>query len=47
MLMIENLMFLLKNLNTSEIQGVENTVQDRDYSFMDMSALLLFVSNIS
>lgn len=33
-----HLMFLLKNLNTSEIQVVEDTVQDKDGSFIDMSA---------
>lgn len=35
-----HLMFLLKNLNTSEIQVVEDIVQDKDDSFaaIDMSS---------
>lgn len=33
-----HLMFLLKNLNTSEIQVVEDIAVDKDCSFIDMSA---------
>jgi len=33
-----HLMFLLKNLNTSEIQVVEDRAEEKEYSFIDMSA---------
>ncbi|MGE0737786.1 hypothetical protein [Sulfurimonas sp.] len=33
-----HLMFLLKNLNTSEIQVVEDRAEEKECSFIDMSA---------